>query len=219
MKNCLLIMHAREIPQCVEAIHKLRIDKAWFRGFTELQLESVIPDFIDNDVHSYDNYIVLSDDTVPTQKALDCVVDGLERHEVFTGWCNISPNSDLCTIHEGRLSIPGAHRWKTISQIFMRPDEFETPFACFALTGARKEIWQRFPFRTYVSRREAHGPLIRTGWGSDFSFSLRLQDAKIPIYSHRDAFVQHLASRENFIVGKTSPETILEPKDGGAVLG
>ncbi len=184
----------------MEAIRELAIPKAWFRGFTELELEAVMPEWMAG--APFDNFILLSDDTVPTKKALDCVEEGLTRHEVFTGWCNISPNRPDVTVSHKRLSIPGDHAWENVQKVGRLEGEFTTTFACFALTGARKAIWQRFPFQTYTSRREAHGPLVHEGWGSDFSFSRRLQDAEIPIYSHRDAFVYHLASRENFIVGK-----------------
>ena len=63
-----MVMNARDIPECILAIRALPIDKAFFRGFTEIQLEPEIARFVAST--DYDRYILLSDDTIPTEFAL-----------------------------------------------------------------------------------------------------------------------------------------------------
>lgn len=219
MRDCLLVMKARDIPICTAAFDSLQIHKAYFVGYTEKQLESAIQNFIAET--DYENYIIASDDLVPTQKSLDIVRAQLETHEVFTGWCNMSPDNPRANIRLGPL--PGRHAFFVIthgiSQLqrltnhmknltFPLPSQFaniDVPFRVFfmgfAFTGMRRELWLRFPFRTYSNMTNNNGN------GSDYLVSDRLAKAGIPMWSHRDAKFYHLANhaKGTFLVGKVKP--------------
>ena len=229
MNDCLLIMNARKIPECISAFEALDIDKVWFKAFTEQGLEAPIVKFISES--SYDNYIIASDDLVPNQLALDVVRKGLEKHEVFTGWCDMSPDNWRGSV---RLSpFVGNYAFFVITHAITQlhaityglrlnsfppceeveniKGEFRTYFASLTYTGMRKSLWERFPFMVY------HPPWNKNplqGFGSDFMLSQRLNKAKIPIMCDSKAFVYHLASHkpEEMIVGKMPPQVVYEPK-------
>ena len=229
-RDILLIMNAREIPQCISGFQSLKIDKAWFRGFTEQQLEAPIAKFVEET--DYDNYLLASDDLVPTQPPLDVVRKGLERHPIFTGYCNISP-----TIYRGTVRFRPIHgnqafyvvthmlrqlypltqamrfnSFAQLSAILAKRGEFRTYFMGNVYTGMRRDLWLRFPFRVY------HPPWNKSptyGFGSDMELSMRLIKAGIPMMCHSDAFVYHLASGANNIVGKVKPEVIFDPFEPG----
>jgi hypothetical protein len=226
MRNCLCIMHAREIPQCMAGFQSLKIDKAWFRGYTEQQLEAALAKFVEET--DYDNYLLASDDLVPTQPPLDVVLKGLENHQVYTGYCNMSP-----TIYRGTVRFKPIHGTQTfyvathmfrqlypltqamrfnsfaqLKDIVAKNGEFRTYFMGNVYTGMRRELWLKFPFRVY------HPPWDKApmhGFGSDMELSMRLIKAGIPMYCHSNAFVYHLASGANNIVGKVKKEVIFEP--------
>ncbi len=227
MKDVLMIMHAREIPKVLDSFHSLKgVDIAWFRGYTEQGLETPMAEFIDST--DYDNYLLASDDLIANQDALDIVRKGLQTHEAYTGYCNMSPIIYRGTVrfqpihgnyffyvvtHMFRQLYPltQAIRFNSFPQlkvILEKDGEFRTYFAGNVYTGMRRYLWQRFPFQVY------HPPWDQNpehGFGSDMMLSNRLNKAKVPMLCHSSAFVYHLASTENFIVGKVKPEVILEP--------
>jgi len=228
--DVLLIMNAREIPQSIAGFKSLKIDKAWFKGFTEQQLEAPIAKFVEET--DYENYLLASDDLVPTQPPLDIVRKGLERHPIFTGYCNMSP-----TIYRGTVRFRPIHgnqafyvvthmlrqlypltqamrfnSFAQLSAILAKRGEFRTYFMGNVYTGMRRDLWLRFPFRVY------HPPWNKSptyGFGSDMELSMRLIKAGIPMMCHSDAFVYHLASGANNIVGKVKPEVIFDPFEPG----
>ena len=69
MKPLLMIMNPRKIPVCMEALESLEIDKVWLKHYSERELVQVIADVIASTDH--DVIGLLSDDTIPDQKALD----------------------------------------------------------------------------------------------------------------------------------------------------
>lgn len=216
MRDCLLIMHAREIPSCVESLRKLKIPKIWFRGFNMKQLETEIPRAIRET--DFDNYIIISDDTTPEQQALDYVRNTLEAHEAAAGFSNMNPNSKNVNVSLSPLrgSFPGAASvtYAMLDQVLKQETLFRVYFAGFSFVGLRRYLWERFPYRSYQWAGGPAGRMVgQTGlwyWGSDYNECWRLQKARIPITCHRLAFVYHLASVENFIVGKVEPTVIKE---------
>ena len=212
MNNCLVVMNAREIPICIESIRKLKIAKAWFRGYTEIELESVMPEWMK--AHDFDNYIIISDDTTPTKEALAIIDGNMMDREILTGWSNISPDSKLANLCYKPLmgSFPGAgsYKWTPIDMVLSMPTIFETFFMGFSLTAMRKHLWTRFPFKSWHQVKRVSGVLTTRGWGSDFMLSKRLRDSGIKMWCHKNGFVYHLASQENMIVGKVTPEVVFE---------
>lgn len=54
----------------------------------------------------YSHYIVVSDDVVATQDALDAVTRLLDRHPVVTGYCNLAEGNELVNLL--RTPLPAA---------------------------------------------------------------------------------------------------------------
>lgn len=88
-ESCLMIMNPRDIPECILSLKSLPIDKVWFRGYTEPQLEPIIHKFISDTKYKY--YILVSDDVIVTQNALENLIEYQNQYSVITGWCNIYP--------------------------------------------------------------------------------------------------------------------------------
>jgi hypothetical protein len=235
-KVCLMIMNPREIPECLNAFRSLNgVSKAWFKGYTELQLVPVIKKFIDET--DYDYYIMSSDDLVPTQKALDAVIGNLHPSFCVTGWSCVAPNSDIVNIRlkpDKHLNLMYVVAW-TFGKVipdFMKhrllnmtkdrvmpniaskirnemPDVFRTYFVGFSFTAMSRELWIKYPFRVYSG-----AAFWVNKAGSDISLSNRLYNAGVPMYCVKNAEVLHLRSMANFIVGKVTPEVIVQKYDG-----
>src|SRR2546428_12899914 len=91
-----MILHAREIPECLLSLKALKIDKVWFRGYTEKQVEPKMMEFIRSTF--YQRYILISDDVIVTQQALDNLLELQDSGPVVTGWCNIFPGETLANL-------------------------------------------------------------------------------------------------------------------------
>ena len=214
-----MVMNPRDIRGCISAIQALQIDKVFFRAFTEKQLEKEISEFVDSS--SYKDYLILSDDTVPSQAALDAVLYHLSTHGVVTGWSNNHPTGNganlmlhpLTGVRWELTQILFKTRWadenvlgigfEKIEKIRKMPPLFRTYFVGFSLTGMRRELWLRFPFTTIYSN------VTKRYQSSDLSLSKRLQEAGVTAWCARDAFVPHLKSHEGWLVGKVKPQAIL----------
>ena len=231
-------MNARDIPECILSLKALKIDKVWFRGFTEKELEPKISEFIKSTDADY--YILVSDDTIVTQQALDNLLANQTKAEVVTGWCNIFPAQPMANL-ELKLSTPenSAYiRWRD------RLPRFALPFAKkvyvkFMVGSAYDPVYKHFPsieeiwrqpplFRTYFVgwaltsmtrerwlKRGFRMPeefSQRAGHGSDRAMSDDLTEDGVVAMCARDSFIYHLASSRNFIVGKVPQEVRYEPQ-------
>lgn len=231
-----MVMNARDILECLDPIRRLKIDKVWFRGFTQRQVARQIKRFVEST--DYDRYILISDDVAPKQSALDCILRLQGYAEAITGWCNLSPELWRANVilrplkesayHKATSNIPaflGRHLAALISGgIFPFKHLYEfvsySSFPpCDAISAMRHEI-----FRTYfmggpllsMSRRlwlrhgydppEWGGP----AFGADMALALELANAGEKMWCARDAFCYHLHTTRNFIVGKVEPEIIYE---------
>src|SRR4051812_38082954 len=89
MRPLLVVMNPRRIPACLASYEKLTIDVAYARGYTELQLVPVIAEIVESTGHSH--LLVVSDDVIVSQAAVDAVLAGLHAGAapVVTGWCNL----------------------------------------------------------------------------------------------------------------------------------
>ena len=96
MKPLLIVLNPRRIPECVDAISALRIDKVWLQNYTETDISYVYPRVVEESNH--DLIGVLSDDTIPTQDALDAVLAISDPSVVSTGWCPLDDESDLVNL-------------------------------------------------------------------------------------------------------------------------
>jgi hypothetical protein len=215
-RNLLLVMQARILLPELDRIRALHIDKVWFRGYNEKQLETAMPKVIEDT--NYDNYILLADDTLPEQKALDCIVEGLLSHEIITGYSNThvgSPRVNLCRSPlRGTFPGPISYDWMTFADVSRKEQIFQTYFMGFSLTGMRRELWRAYPFKTVQMTPHPKRVLGFDGWGSDFMLSKRLHQGNKLQLAHKDAFVVHTNRQENFIVGKIVPETVYDLLSG-----
>ena len=88
MRPLLFVMNPRRIPECIQAIEDLDVDRCWLTGMTEAHLAPYLNEVVAET--SYDVYLIVSDDCVPTQDALDAVLALLEQGwPVATGYCNL----------------------------------------------------------------------------------------------------------------------------------
>ena len=157
----------------------------------------------------------------------------------MTGWCNIFPGKlassvELKPIENERTSVyleirdriplrfvprmKKLLKWPLIGAILEAPiyahfpdldtvwaeaPVFRTYFVNWCLTSMSREIWERFPFKYGSSKYSGHG--------SDQLESIRLAEAGVTMLCARDSFVYHINSLRNFVVGKVTPEVVLEP--------
>ena len=231
-----MIMHAREIPECILSLKALAIDKVWFRGYTEKQLEPKIRQFIEST--SYDRYIMVSDDVIATQFALDNLIRHQKAADVVTGWCNIFPgetlaNLELRPITEDRSALYFRIRDRIprstlpfIKKLYHKsPLKAVMNWVLYQHFPTEDEIWvQPEVFRTYFVgwaltsiTRELwlkygfhHAPGKNAGHGSDQKMSLDLANDGVEMLCARDSFIYHLGTIRNFIVGKVKPDVIFE---------
>ena len=194
---CLLVMQPREIQDCLDSIKEcFDIPTVYFRAFSEPMVCREMSKYIrEND---YTHYIIVGDDHITTKPAAQCVLDHTEdsRYEVFTGWMNMhleengfmSQNSTVSYGPLVQISDPTGPtreeygKWEPMQIIRGLPAQpFRTAYANFALTGATKELWERFPLSTHTR-----------GNSSDHQLSYRLQTAGVKVWSHPSAFIKHL---------------------------
>lgn len=214
MKNCLMIMNPRNIPIVMENFDKINIPKVYFRAFTEKELEDVINNFILDT--NYDNYILTSDDVIVTQEVVDIVEKNLETYKVFTGYCNMTIKSKLVnltdepiTLINNKYPISQDYKFITFKDVEKKnTDIFKTYLAGFALTGMRRDLWLKYPFKVYLMNSND-----KKGVSSDHNLSIRLNSDNIPIYTHKNAFVKHLKGSpityNKWLLGKIKSSVIL----------
>lgn len=188
----LLVMFPRRIPRCLAAIHALDIDKAYLSAMYEAELVPVIARIVDTHAE-YTHFILLADDTVPTQASLDLVLEGLAAgHPVVTGFCNLDVGSTLVNLTSRPFetktrSVWSDYAWMSRASVDAVPEPYiPTHFAGACLTGMTRAMWQRYPFGVNTHDGEPRG------YCSDWNLCRRLQDDGVPIVAPRGAFVEHV---------------------------
>ena len=102
-KEILMILQPRAIPEAIDSLNKLDIEKVWFRGYTEMELETVLNDFIkDTD---YDYYWIIADDVIVDNKPLEVLRPKLYEGEVVTGYCKLNQSSDYVNLCSEKLQL------------------------------------------------------------------------------------------------------------------
>lgn len=215
MRALVCIMNGRAIPESIDSFRALDCDRAWMTGYTDAELGAVHTELVAR-TH-YDFYLVVSDDCVVTQEALDAVLELLEAgHPAATGWSRLHTRSrevNLChaPLRGDAPTIQG-YSFYTFAQI--RSDDrpvIPTHFMGFSLTGMPRELWQRFPYQAYTERRAR-------GYSSDFNLSRRLRDAGVPMVAAKAAYVEHLKVRgrkppsHRLLVGEMEKQVRIETR-------
>jgi hypothetical protein len=190
MHPVLVIFNPRQIADCLDAFSVLDIEKAYLTGYTERQLVDVMAEFVNTT--NYSHYMVISDDGIVRQRAVDAVLELVPDHPVVTGWSNLDGKDARVNLTYSPLTSPvpspQAYDMYFWSEIVGHPDAaVPTNFAGMCLTTMSRELWLRFPFGCY------HGCNAEdAGCASDYHLSLRLQVNNIPIVAAREGFVFHV---------------------------
>lgn len=185
MKPLLMVMNPRTIPQCMEAIDALQIDKVYLKNWSERQLVEVIADVVANTDH--DTIGLLSDDTIPPQSSLDLVLDAFEPSSVYTGYCNMDELDGNVNLSSEPLVIQNqasadCYTFPSREDVEKNGGLFRSYFTGFALTFMSKDMWLQYPF-------ECVGD---PGYQSDYRLSVRLQQDGVPIWAPAGSFMEHL---------------------------
>lgn len=189
MKPLLCVMNARRIPRVIDSLEALDCDLAWMTGYTDAELGPVHQQIVEQT--DYDAYLVVSDDCVVSQAALDAVVKLLEEgRPAATGWCKLHTRSEFANLCRAPLRgtdpKPSAYPFYRADAVRrFRDSVVPTHFMGFALTGMPRELWRRFPYGAYTERRAS-------GYSSDFHLCVRLRDAGVPMVAAREGYVDHL---------------------------
>ena len=191
-KPLLIVMNPRRIPECVDAIADLTIDKVWAKNYTERELVGVIAGIVaDSD---YDPIGIISDDARPDQAALDLVLDAYKPGAVYTAYCNLSEQDYRVNLSTQPLTIQfeatmDCYTFITKDDLEAQPDALiRSWFAGHCFTFMSRDLWDAFPFGVVDSGN---------GNQSDYHLCCRLQDAGVDIWAVRGAFVEHVKRYSN----------------------
>jgi hypothetical protein len=180
-----MVMNPRTIPQCMSAIESLNIDKVWLKNWTERELVQVINSVVQQTDH--DVIGLLSDDTIPSQKALDLILDNFNSDAVYTGYCNMDDTTDEVNLSYNPLKLQDVatydcYSFPTKDQVESNKGLFKSYFTGFAMTFMSKDMWIKYPFDC----------IGNPGYQSDYLLSSRLQKDEIEIWAPVGAFMPHL---------------------------
>jgi hypothetical protein len=206
MSAALFVLNPRHIPACIEAIEALDIPTCWISYMDEERAANAINEQIR--LHSFDSYVILSDDCIPTQEALDKVLDvasgyhyldgaTLHKDAVVTGYCNLDEGMYLDVVNLTVNTLPpppsqqNSYHLMTRKQVESGPDNrvIPTTFAGLSLTCASREIWLKHPLQV--------DPI--TKGQMDYDLCYRLAQSGIPIYAAKGAYVHHVKERWCFM--------------------
>lgn len=182
--TALIVLNPRQISECIEAIEALDIDICWIQNMSEYRAAQAVNQAIANS--KYDRYVILSDDCVPTQAALDRVLYWHDTGSpVVTGFCNLDRKSPFCNLSYKKLGPPPpnvrSYEFMETQYVMGRTGPVATKFAGLALTCMSRNMWFRFPLA-----------ITSKGGQMDYQLSWRLQQAGYPIVAPPDAFIYHV---------------------------
>jgi hypothetical protein len=182
MRDLLVILNPRRIDECIQSYRELDIDRLWIRNMSESGVDRRWPEVMAA-ANGYDRLIIVSDDAVVRQHALDAVIALLdEGHPVVTGYGNLDSSNWRVNLNKAPLvdaSYPDSYDFYTLGEVLSWPDRVvPSTVVGFALTGMAYRLWERFPFQAHQ--------------GSDWSLSKRLTAQGIPMVGAREGFIWHV---------------------------
>jgi hypothetical protein len=195
-----MILHVREIPECLDSYKTLPIDRVYFTGFTEKQLEDPVNEFIQTT--NYDHYWVISDDGTAPREAFDLIAQGLKREDVVTGYSMNPDGSGNVSLCDEPLKdrVPTglkSYHWMSKAKLDAYPDNLvPTYYAPFALTAMKRDIWLEVPYGAYSFVPVFLIPYLLSvrparGFACDYHLSWRLQKKGIKVYAAKGALIEH----------------------------
>jgi len=197
MRNVLMIMNARNMAPFKECVDKLNIDKVWFKGYTEFELNTHINKFIQET--DYDNYFLAPDDLLIKKHHFELLERKLQYHDIVTGWGVWRQNYTWTTIYkQNRLYTYGQgpalplfkkhYNLVKTYELDSLPDEIETAFTGWFFTGAKRQVWLEYPYQTLAIHD------YQPGASTDLHWSKRiLSDKKYKQICSKDAKVTHIS--------------------------
>ena len=96
IKEVLMILQPRAIPEAIESLNSLDIEKVWFRGYNEPELCNKMNDFVQQT--DYDYYWVIADDVIVDNKPLEVLRPLLKHYEVVSGYCRWNQESQYVNL-------------------------------------------------------------------------------------------------------------------------
>lgn len=192
MKDLLVILHPRSIHEALDSYAGLNIDKLWIDRMTEWDIAEQW-ELVMAEAAGYDRLIVVSDDAVVRQPALDAVIRLLDDgHPVATGWSNLSYEdfrTNLCKTPLAPEPAIDAYDLYHISEVMTYPDPVvPTWLVALCITGMSYEMWNTYPFMVYADY---------PGCCSDFHLSKRLEIDGVPMVAAREAMCYHIKTTWN----------------------
>lgn len=86
IKPIIAIFRPRDIPEFLESISKIQIDKLWLNYYTMGEARHLARSlFLESD---YTHFIILTDDLITTQENIDKLIKDAENYDIISGWCN-----------------------------------------------------------------------------------------------------------------------------------
>lgn len=189
--QALIVLNPRQIPACIQAIKALQIPTCWLSNMTEPQAAKAANAQIQ--ATTYDRYLLLSDDTLPTQACLDLILETADAgHPVVTGYCNLDEHDhqDIYNLATNPLPPPpprvSSYQFITRAQVEQHGPIIPTTFAGLSLTLLTRDLWLQHPLHVSTN-----------GGQMDYTLSYSLAQAGVPIVAPNGAYVHHVKERWN----------------------
>lgn len=192
----LMVMSIRDLEPVIKANDVLDCEKIYFKGYSEYELVPLINNFINES--NFKNYFITSDDAMIDKNKFDLLKHHLQFLSIVSGWCVWRQNCTETTIVDAKklnfynsffslLQVSDLNRatYKTY-EIEDLPNVINSGFTGWVFTGAKKEIWQEYPFQVYDKVMGAR---------SDYNFALRvLKDQKYDMNIIKKCRAIHLSN-------------------------
>ena len=92
----LMILQPRAIPEAIDSLNKLDIEKVWFRGYDEPSVCKALNEFVRQT--DYDYYWVIADDVIVDNLPLQVLRPMLDKYEVVSGYCKWYEDCDYVNL-------------------------------------------------------------------------------------------------------------------------
>jgi len=96
-----MILQPRAIPEAIDSLNKLDIEKVWFRGYDEYHVVQRVNHFIQTT--NYDYYWIIADDVVVDEKPIEVLRPLMYEGKVVTGYCRMGMNTEITNVCETPL--------------------------------------------------------------------------------------------------------------------
>lgn len=189
MKPLLVILRPREIEECISAFRALKISKVWINFHYELDAVSrILPEVLDTaEGKGYTHLILVSDDAVVEQSALDRLLAMPETLRAVSGWVNLDSTMERSNISLVPMTL--AYQPMDVSQYQLLPiedvkaqsDPFQATFSGFALLRMPIDLWKAVDLR-----------LCQRNSCSDHYVYARLAELREPLWVSPSVFAFHV---------------------------